>query len=148
MKKNLKRVISALLVLVMMVSLLPANVFAAEETKNATISVESVSAAPGATVDVQISIKGNPGILGARLSVAFDDGLTLVGASNGDAFSVLTMTKPGKLVSPCQFVWDGQDITNEDIKDGVILTLTFAVARMPYPGSRRISTFPTNTATL
>ena len=128
MKKNLKRVISALLVLVMMVSLLPANVFAAEETKNATISVESVSAAPGATVDVQISIKGNPGILGARLSVAFDDGLTLVGASNGDAFSVLTMTKPGKLVSPCQFVWDGQDITNEDIKDGVILTLTFAVA--------------------
>lgn len=60
MKKNLKRVISALLVLVMMVSLLPANVFAAEETKNATISVESVSAAPGATVDVQISIKATP----------------------------------------------------------------------------------------
>lgn len=88
MKKSSRRAISALLVLVMIVSLLPVSAFAAgsEGTGNATISVESVSAAPGATVDVQISIKDNPGILGARLSVAFDDGLTLVGASNGDAF--------------------------------------------------------------
>ena len=29
---------------------------------------------------------------------------------------------------PCRFVWDGQDCNEEDIKDGVILTLTFAVA--------------------
>ena len=131
MKKNLRRLISALLILVMTVSLLPENVLAADagETKNATVSVESISAAPGETVDVQIVIKDNPGILGARLAVAFDDGLTLVGAKNGEAFSTLTMTKPGKLTSPCQFVWDGQEIADEDIKDGVILTLTFAVAQ-------------------
>jgi hypothetical protein len=31
-------------------------------------------------------------------------------------------------VSPCQFVWDGQECTPEDAKDGVILTLTFEVS--------------------
>ena len=130
MKKSSRRAISALLVLVMIVSLLPVSVFAtdSEGTSNATISVESVSAAPGSTVQVAVSIKDNPGILGARLTFTFDDGLTLVGAENGEAFSMLTMTKPGVFTSPCQFVWDGQELSDEDIKDGVILTLTFEVA--------------------
>lgn len=130
MKKSSRRAISALLVLVMIVSLLPVSVFAAdsEGAGNAIISVESVSAAPGSTVQVAVSIKDNPGILGARLTFAFDDGLTLVGAENGEAFSMLTMTKPGVFTSPCQFVWDGQELVDGDIKDGVILTLTFAVS--------------------
>lgn len=130
MKKSSRRWVSALLILVMLVSMLPVSVLAvdSEETTNATISVESVSAAPGSTVQVAISIKDNPGILGARLTFAFDEGLTLVDAENGEAFSMLTMTKPGVFTSPCQFVWDGQELAAEDIRDGVILTLTFEVA--------------------
>lgn len=139
MKKSSRRLVSALLVLVMIVSLLPVSVFAtdSEGTGNATISVESVSAAPGSTVQVTISVTDNPGILGARLAVAFDDGLTLVDAENGEAFSMLTMTKPGRFTSPCQFVWDGQEIAAEDIRDGVILTLTFAVSENAQSGIRQ-----------
>lgn len=130
MKKSSRGLISVLLVFALIVSVLPTSVFAAAgtEMKDATISVEKVSAAPGATVEVKISIKDNPGILGARLSVAYDSGLTLTGATAGEAFSVMTMTKPGAFASPCQFVWDGQEISTSDIQDGVILTLTFAVA--------------------
>lgn len=140
MKKSSRRWVSALLVLVMLLSLLPAGVFAAdnEETIHAaTISVESVGAAPGSSVQVAVRVTDNPGILGARLEVAFDDGLTLVGAENGEAFSMLTMTKPGKFTSPCRFVWDGQEIADEDVRDGVILTLTFAVAEDAQSGVRQ-----------
>ena len=140
MKKSSRRTISALLVLVMLVSMLPLSVFAADGagSGNATVSVESVSAAPGSTVQVAVSIKDNPGILGARLTFAFDDGLTLVGAENGEAFSMLTMTKPetNRLTSPCQFAWDGQELADADIRDGVILTLTFEVSEAAVSGKK------------
>lgn len=113
----------------MILSLMPAEmtIAAAADEKQATISVESICAEPGKTADVSISISNNPGVIGAKLTLAFDAGLTLVEAKAGEAFSPLSMTKPGKFTSPCNFLWDGQDIQNEDIKDGVILTLTFAV---------------------
>lgn len=138
MKKSSRRAISALLVLVMIVSLLPVSAFAAgsEGTGNATISVESVSAAPGSTVQVAVSIKDNPGILGARLSIEFDDGLTLISAKSGEAFSALQMSLPGKFESPCTFTWDGIDISEDQIQDGVILSLEFQVSEGVVSGSR------------
>lgn len=92
-----------------------------------SVSVESGYASPGSVVNVNVNLKNNPGILGATLKFKYDSGLTLVGVNAGEAFAPLTMTKPGKLESPCQFVWDGQDISEKDIKDGVILTLEFQV---------------------
>ncbi|MBE6741412.1 MAG: hypothetical protein E7570_03825 [Ruminococcaceae bacterium] len=91
------------------------------------ISAESVNAKAGETVDVNISIENNPGILGAVLTVGYDSGLTLVSAKSGAAFSALDMTKPGSFSSPCNFTWDAVDISSNDIKDGTILTLTFSV---------------------
>lgn len=124
-----KRIISVLLFCAILLSLVPAEtVFAAAaNAKRTIISVESISAEPGKTADVAVSISNNPGVLGAKLTLTFDAGLTLVAAKAGEAFSSLTMTKPGKLVSPCNFVWDGQEITEGDVKDGVILRLTFSV---------------------
>lgn len=124
MKK--KRMVSLLLALTLVLGFLPAGVAAAGE---ATIRVENVVAAPGEQIDVDIILEQNPGILGATLTFRFDEGLTLVNARAGEAFECLTMTKPGKFVSPCNFVWDGQDLAPEDIKDGVILTLTFLVSK-------------------
>ena len=37
-------------------------------------------------------------------------------AEEGDATKALTMTKPGRFVSQCRFMWDGQDINSGDIK--------------------------------
>lgn len=93
-----------------------------------TVLVEEVSAAPGETIEVNVSVANNPGILGATFSLAYHDQLTLTNAQAGDAFDALSMTKPGKFTSPCNFVWDGQDIEEADVKDGVILTLTFKVS--------------------
>ncbi len=91
-----------------------------------TIIVNSAGAKPGSSVDVFVTVKNNPGIIGSILSFTFDPKLTLTDASSGSAFSTLTMTKPGKFVSPCNFVWDGMD--EPATADGEILKLTFKVS--------------------
>lgn len=126
MKTTAKRVISMCMTLLLMLGLLPQSAFASNLTP--AISIDSVTAIPGDTIEMDVSIANNPGILGATLTVSFQEGLTLTKATAGEAFSVLSMTKPGKYTSPCNFVWDGQSIDASDIKDGVILTLTFAVS--------------------
>ena len=93
----------------------------------AKISVGSVTASPGSTVRVDVSITDNPGILGGIMKVDYDESLTLVNGENGEAFSALAMTKPGRLVPGCRFAWDGQDLSDDQIVDGTVLTLTFAV---------------------
>lgn len=121
------RIISAFMTVVMLLSLVTAlPVYAASE--NAVVSVQSVSDTAGSLVDVNVVIEDNPGILGATLQVEYDDGLTLVDATNGEAFSVLAMTPSASLASPCKFVWDGQEITSDEIKDGIILTLRFKIS--------------------
>ncbi len=123
-----KKLIASLLSLVMILSIItPTSVLASTSVAKSTITVKSVTDTAGATVDVDVIIENNPGILGATLEFAYDEGLTLINASNGEAFSSLTMTKPGKFISPCKFVWDAQEITSDDVKDGKILTLQFKI---------------------
>lgn len=127
-----KRVSSLLLALVLLVSLLPLGTLSAKaaESNAPTISVESAEAFPGSIVTVNVDIKNNPGILGAKLTLSYGEGLTLTAAASpeNNAFGALSFTKPGKLASPCNFVWDGTKLNEEDIKDGSILTLTFQVS--------------------
>ena len=87
---------------------------AAEETNIPEFSVESVSAKPGSTINVSISVKNNPGILGAVLTLSYEKELTLKEATCPDdgAFSMLNM----------------------NIKDGTILVLTFYVSEDAVPG--------------
>ncbi|MBQ1947437.1 MAG: InlB B-repeat-containing protein, partial [Clostridia bacterium] len=132
MRKN--KIMAWVLMLMMLVSVLPpVEIFAADVPTLTVATVTAVSSA--ATVDVPVSITHNPGILGATLTLTYDTELTLISAAAGDAFSPLTMTKPGQLVSGCTFVWDGQEIQAEDIKDGVILTLTFMLPETAESGA-------------
>lgn len=94
----------------------------------ATITVESIYASLGSTVNVNVEIDNNPGILGATLKLSYGEGLILTGVTEGEAWDCLTMTKPGRFTSPCNFTWDGQEISDDQIKDGVIVTLTFVIA--------------------
>lgn len=93
--------------------------------------VDNVKSASGETVAVAVKVINNPGILGMTLSLSYDsDALTLTDAVSGSAISeVLTLTKPGKYTNPCNFAWDGIEISDEQIKDGEILILTFAVSQ-------------------
>lgn len=127
----MKRIISILMVVVMVVTLLPVNVFAA--AAEPTISVQSTSAQPGTTIDVDIQISNNPGIVSTQLTCSFADRLTLVGAKAGDAFSELALTMPAQLkrgesmTGSANFTWLTSELT-EAPKDGTILTLSFLVA--------------------
>ncbi len=103
----------------------PISAFAIAEP---TITVQTVTDVAGATVEVDVVLANNPGILGAILTISYDEGLTLLDASSGEAFSGHSMTKPGKFTSPCKFVWDGEDIDSIEVKDGTILTLQFKIS--------------------
>lgn len=77
-RKSEIRIIALLLVFLMLVSIIPVNsVYAQEETQVADIAIEEVNAFPGDTVEVAVTIKNNPGILGAFLKLEYDEGLTL-----------------------------------------------------------------------
>ena len=127
----MKRVFSMLLSVIMIVTALPMSgvVAMAEEALNtATVTVEQVYAQAGQTVDVNVSIANNPGVLGATFTLEYDSALTLVDATSGEAFQALTFTRPGAYMSGCVLAWDGQELTQDQIKDGTIVTLRFAVS--------------------
>ena len=73
-------------------------------------------------------IKNNPGILGAELKLDYSADLTLVEVKSGEVMSGLTFTGPGKYVSGCKFIWDGQSVDSSGVMDGDILSLTFTVS--------------------
>lgn len=76
-----------------------------------------------------VRVDNNPGILGMTLKVEYDEkALTLTSAKAGSAVNeVLTFTKANVLCSGCKFVFDGQEIEPNEIKDGEVLILSFDV---------------------
>ena len=122
-----KKLILIITVLSLLISVLPLSLVNASALVQTTFVVESVTKQESSsTVDVNIIVQNNPGIAGSTLSIYYSDGLTLVEASNGEAFSDLILTKPGILNNNCRFLWDSVD--GETTKDGVMLILTFEVA--------------------
>lgn len=90
-----------------------------------TIKVSNVSATAGQTIQVPVVIMNNPGVAGATITISYDSALTLSTASNGEAFSALQYSNPGKFVSPCNFTWDSE--SGETSADGTIVYLTFVM---------------------
>lgn len=128
-----KRLVACLLALVFVMSCFPLEILAVEDADSSTASTtaliyaESTYCVIGKTVDVDICILQNPGIAGAKFSVSFDEGLTLIAADEkGGVFEALDYTAPKNLVNSCPFNWDTLDQVASE--DGRIMTLTFAVA--------------------
>ena len=107
---------------------------------NPTITMSSAEASPGDTrVSVTLSIEDNPGIAGLMVSVTYSsDALLLAGVESGEALAPLTFTRPGALESGCTFMWDCVEIPDQDIRDGVMLTLIFDVSADAYDGEYSI----------
>ena len=114
-----------LLTMLFVFAMFPVGAMAADDS---VITVEESYAKAGATVNVDVTIENNPGIIGGIVTFTYDPVLTLIDARVGDALSALTVTKPGNYASPARFLIDGESIDEGDIKDGVILTLTFTVS--------------------
>lgn len=124
-----KRIVSMLLVVVMLLSMVPATASAAAETQaaEAVLSLPELWSASGSTFEMDVKITGNPGILGAVITVSWDEGLTLVDAVSGPVFEDLMYQGPGKFSNKgTNFVWYGSDLST--VTDGTVLTLTFQVS--------------------
>lgn len=93
-----------------------------------SLEVETVDIAPGESGVVNVTIKNNPGLIGLSFSLSWDEGLSLTDVSNGSAFAALNLTKPSRYTSGCMFMWYSENIDEEDVQDGAILSLTFSVA--------------------
>lgn len=127
-----RKILSILLSLLMAVTCFPLSIVHAlpeEETHVTrtvpTISVESIYAKAGKTVNVNVNISGNTGIAGAQLTISYDEGLTLIGAASGAAFAPLDYTEPSSFASPCSFNWDSEGAVATE--DGAVLTLNFTI---------------------
>ncbi len=122
-----KRIVSLLLAVVLIVSMLPGTIVSAATTEStAMLTVEEPWSNPGGTVDVNLVIAENPGVLGATLVVSWDESLTLVADASGEAFSHMTYTSPSRYTaSGTNFVWFGNEVG--EAMDGIVLTLTFEV---------------------
>ena len=134
--KNRNRFFALLLSLMMCVALgiLSPSTALGEDSSSPKLTAYNVAAKAGDSVDLDICIANNPGILGATFEVNYDSRLTLTGIANGDAFEKLDMTKPKEMTSGCRIHWDTTDIADEDVKDGTVVTLTFAISESAKAG--------------
>ena len=96
-----------------------------EQVQGASFRVGNVTGAPGQTVQVPVTVAGNPGVAGARITVTYDKALTLTEGKSGTAFSELQFTAPGKFVSPCNFTWDSE--IGMATENGTVLTMSFKI---------------------
>ena len=128
----MKKFVSFLCVVCLLVSLC-APVMAV--SAKPTLTIDTVTADPGETVEVSVSISNNMGICGAIISFSYDSALTFNSITKGDALSSLAMTRPGQLsANPFKIVWDGME---QDTTNGVVLT--FSVTAPSEPGTYAIS---------
>ena len=105
------------------------------------IIVDGVTAAPGdKEVVVPVLIENNPGVLGMMLSISYDETvMSMTSVENGEAVSeVLTLTQSNSLDTGCVFVWDGLEISDEEIKNGAILLMKFNIDNNAPDGNYQI----------
>ena len=120
-----KRVIALMLSLLMMVQLAPTAVFAVGGEP--TISVVGGSASAGDTVEVDIVLSDNPGVVTVSLAVEFDENvLSLVQVQDQGALGT-NMHNP-ELVSPYYLRWANNTQTTDFTYNGSVVTLIFQIS--------------------
>lgn len=94
------------------------SAFYAIAASNSTIGFESKTVEAGETVELNLSIKDNPGIAGIAVSIKYDDtALKLVETRKGSLFSGFTADR--------NFIWDeSKNVTD----DGILATFVFKVS--------------------
>ncbi|MBQ0010192.1 MAG: hypothetical protein KBS76_03710 [Ruminococcus sp.] len=126
----MKKTFSLLLAVLIAVGLLPVATVTVLAASPATVTIGSTSTMPGSTIDLDVSIADNPGIAAMGFTLSFDESLTLIGATMGEALGGLSMTPPsqlenvGRISGSCLFAFFG---SNNATGNGVMLHLTFRV---------------------
>lgn len=112
----------------------------ASANKIPSIIISNAQAKQGERVTLMVSIVNNPGILGMTLNLAFDEtALKLVDVKEGKAFEgILDMNHSKTLENGCVFLWDGEDLKEDQIQDGEILKLEFEVLKDAPEGKTQV----------
>ena len=123
MTRTFKKIISVILAGALMLCIsLPCG--AQEGTP--TVSASVTEAMAGDTVDIEISLESNPGIVSMTLTVEYDTAaLTLVSVTDAGVFGMQSH-KP-ELESPYTLVWCNDTATENYMIEGTVATLTFTV---------------------
>ena len=90
------------------------------------LTIQTVSAQAGRSIDVAVQMTNNPGLLGAILTFTFPSELTLMKVSVGEALEGLEVSYPPTQTSPYTLFCDG--VNTPSTADGILLLLTFFVA--------------------
>ncbi len=129
MRKKIVIPIMIVLSIILSVFISP-MIFAASDAK---ITVSTVSAKPGDTVDVAVTFANNPGIMGATLTVTYDDNaLTLQSVQDGGILG--TQSHKPELKSPYTLAWSDDTAVTNNTSNGVAATLTFKVSNKAAAG--------------
>lgn len=136
MASTQKRTLSWILVLAMMLSMFPMTAFAAD---SARVYIESKEITAGSSVEVSLMGENLPGFWAAGIAFSFDTSvLTLSDVAKGAA---LTAADAGATVNKgtTEVNIEASGMENINVADGVLLTLTFAVADDAASGSYAVT---------
>lgn len=99
------------------------------EYTDPAIIVQNVTVNQGAEeVVLEVYIKNIPGIIAMTLQMNVDDNaFALQSAKKGDTLPSTDLTVGKQTSSPYRFLFDAMEVTEEDKKDGVLLTITLNV---------------------
>lgn len=122
MRKNFSKLIAVALAIVLCLSIGSAAAFAAND--GMTLTVSSVTADPGETVDVNIDLSGNVGIASLKFDVRYDSMLTLDGVTLCDYFTYATTPEPYKNPQTISMMSPLVETTD----NGTVATLSFKVS--------------------
>lgn len=127
MRKIAKRTVVMICVFSMLFSML----ITVQASSDIKLTVGSIAVGKGTgseIVDVPITISNNTGIIGMTLTITYGEGVELIGVNKGNAFTSLTMTKPGDFsANPVKVTWDGE--AKNDNGNGTAVTLSFTVPK-------------------
>lgn len=90
------------------------------------ITMPTITAVPGETVTVPVTIKNNPGLKNLSLIFGYDtENLILEEVSNGEVFEDNKFDYETREDGSCKFIWKS---SSGNDKDGELMSLTFTVA--------------------
>lgn len=130
MKKRVVRILSILMVLVMMIGLLPAAAFAADNAMS--MEVVSAEGMPGTMVQVELKVTENPGIASMKIKVNYGDELTLKSITYNTEWGGMAQ-KPHSMGSPVTLTWIN-GTQNYTAAESVFATLNFEISKAAQPG--------------
>ncbi len=131
---NKNKLVSAILAAVFLLGLLSAPVLAATPT----ITVSTVSGAPGKEVSVTVSVAGNPGVCAGRLAVSHGEYLELTGVTDGGLLSGANFGTD-KTADPYYVTWDDSLAAKDNAKNGTLVTLKFRIKSDAPSGSQPVT---------